>query len=65
VALVLSMLFFGATDGLERAKCRLYARGKPGQGQRARESGQVTLRRVDGWDTQHVTPADESLDLAA
>jgi transposase-like protein len=28
-------------------------------------SGQITLRRVDGWDTLHVPPADASLDLAA
>jgi putative transposase len=28
-------------------------------------SGQITLRRVDGWDTLHVPPADENLDLAA
>jgi putative transposase len=28
-------------------------------------SGQITLRRVDGWDTLHVAPADEPLDLAA
>jgi transposase-like protein len=28
-------------------------------------SGQITLRRVDGWDTLHVPPADRSLDLAA
>jgi hypothetical protein len=25
----------------------------------------ITLRRVDGWDTLHVAPADEPLDLAA
>ena len=28
-------------------------------------SGQITLRRVDGWDTLHVAPADVPLDLAA
>ncbi len=28
-------------------------------------SGQITLRRVDGWDTLHVAPADKPLDLAA
>ena len=28
-------------------------------------SGQITLRRVDGWDTLHLAPADEPLDLAA
>ena len=28
-------------------------------------SGQITLRRVDGWDTLHVAPADEPLDLVA
>jgi transposase-like protein len=28
-------------------------------------SGQITLRRVDGWDTLHVAPNDEPLDLAA
>jgi len=28
-------------------------------------SGQITLRRVDGWDTLHVAPAGEPLDLAA
>ena len=28
-------------------------------------SGQITLRRVNGWDTLHVAPADEPLDLAA
>ena len=28
-------------------------------------SGQITLRRVDGWGTLHVAPADEPLDLAA
>jgi putative transposase len=28
-------------------------------------SGQITLRRVDGWDTLHVAPADGPLDLAA
>ena len=28
-------------------------------------SGQITLRRVDGWDTLHVAPGDEPLDLAA
>jgi transposase-like protein len=27
--------------------------------------GQITLRRVDGWDTLHVEPDQESLDLAA
>jgi putative transposase len=27
--------------------------------------GQITLRRVDGWDTLHVAPADGPLDLAA
>jgi putative transposase len=28
-------------------------------------SGQITLRRVDGWDTLHVPPIDGNLDLAA
>ena len=28
-------------------------------------SGQITLRRVDGWDTLHVAPGDEPLDLVA
>jgi putative transposase len=28
-------------------------------------SGQITLRRVDGWDTLHVPPVDRNLDLAA
>ena len=28
-------------------------------------SGQITLRRVDGWDTLHVPPVDRKLDLAA
>ena len=28
-------------------------------------SGQITLRRVDGWDTLHVAPAAEPLDQAA
>jgi putative transposase len=28
-------------------------------------SGQITLRRVDGWDTFHVPPAELSLDRAA
>jgi transposase-like protein len=28
-------------------------------------SGQIALRRVDGWDTFHVPPADQNLDLAA
>ena len=28
-------------------------------------SGQITLRRVDGWDTLHVAPTDKPLDLAA
>ncbi len=28
-------------------------------------SGQIILRRVDGWDTLHVPPADRALDLAA
>jgi transposase-like protein len=28
-------------------------------------SGQITLRRVDGWDTLHVPPAELSLDRAA
>ena len=28
-------------------------------------SGQITLRRVDGWDTFHVLPAEHNLDLAA
>jgi len=27
--------------------------------------GQITLRRVDGWDTFHIAPADAPLDLAA
>ena len=28
-------------------------------------SGQITLRRVDGWDTLHVAFNDKPLDLAA
>jgi putative transposase len=28
-------------------------------------SGQIRLRRVDGWDTLHVPPAGQTLDLAA
>jgi transposase-like protein len=28
-------------------------------------SGQIALRRVDGWDTFHVPPAEQNLDLAA
>ena len=28
-------------------------------------SGQINLRRVDGWDTFHVQPAEQNLDLAA
>ena len=28
-------------------------------------SGQINLRRVDGWDTFHVPPAEQNLDLAA
>ena len=28
-------------------------------------SGQITLRRVDGWNTLHVAPGDEPLDLVA
>jgi transposase-like protein len=28
-------------------------------------SGQITLRKVDGWTTLHVAPADQILDLAA
>jgi transposase-like protein len=28
-------------------------------------SGQITLRRVDGWDTLHVAPVDKPLDRAA
>ncbi len=28
-------------------------------------SGQISLRRVDGWDTFHVPPAEQNLDLAA
>ena len=28
-------------------------------------SGQITLRRVDGWDTLHAAPGDEPLDLVA
>ena len=28
-------------------------------------SGQISLRRVDGWDTFHVPPAEHDLDLAA
>jgi hypothetical protein len=28
-------------------------------------SGQIHLRRVDGWDTFHVQPAEQNLDLAA
>ena len=27
--------------------------------------GQITLRRVDGWDTLHLPPAGHNLDLAA
>ena len=27
--------------------------------------GQIILRGVDGWDTLHVAPADQPLDLAA
>jgi putative transposase len=43
------------------------ASGKPGAVQFCAllASGQITLRRVDGWDTLHVAPADEPLDLAA
>jgi hypothetical protein len=28
-------------------------------------SGQISLRRVDGWHTFHVPPAEQNLDLAA
>jgi transposase-like protein len=28
-------------------------------------SGQITLRRVDGWDTFHIPPAEPDLDYAA
>jgi putative transposase len=28
-------------------------------------SGQIALRRVDGWGTFHVLPAEQNLDLAA
>ena len=28
-------------------------------------SGQIALRRVNGWDTFHVPPAEQNLDLAA
>jgi hypothetical protein len=28
-------------------------------------SGQIALRRVNGWDTFHVPPAEHNLDLAA
>ena len=28
-------------------------------------SGQITLRRVDGWNSLHVAAADEPLDLTA
>ena len=28
-------------------------------------SGQITLRRVDGWDTLHLAPVNKPLDLAA
>jgi putative transposase len=28
-------------------------------------SGQIALRRVDGWDTFHIPPAEQNLDLAA
>ncbi|HEU0148546.1 MAG TPA: IS256 family transposase [Bradyrhizobium sp.] len=28
-------------------------------------SGQIILRRIDGWDTLHIPPGDEKLDLAA
>ena len=28
-------------------------------------SGQITMRKVDGWQTLHVAPADQPLDLAA
>jgi len=28
-------------------------------------SGQISLRRVDGWDTFHVPPAEQNLDLVA
>jgi hypothetical protein len=27
--------------------------------------GQITLRRVNGWDSLHILPADLALDLAA
>ena len=27
--------------------------------------GQISLRRVDGWDTFHIPPAEPNLDLAA
>ena len=28
-------------------------------------SGQITMRKVDGWQTLHVPPSDQALDLAA
>ena len=28
-------------------------------------SGQITMRKVDGWQTLHVPPSDQPLDLAA
>jgi hypothetical protein len=28
-------------------------------------SGQITLRKVDGWHSLHVAPAEQNLDLAA
>lgn len=28
-------------------------------------SGQITMRKIDGWQTVHVAPAERSLDLAA
>ncbi len=28
-------------------------------------SGQITMRRIDGWQTLNQTPSEQSLDLAA
>ena len=28
-------------------------------------SGQITLRKVDGWQTLHIAPAEQQLDLVA
>jgi putative transposase len=28
-------------------------------------SGQISLRRVNGWDTFHVPPAEQNIDRAA